>query len=295
MNDYLVPSPYGLERGLSNYSGPDSEELLKRNKYIMPPQWRFHDTPITYKWNSGGYRMRELEDIDYSNYIAFFGCSFTVGTGLPLEDTFAYRIAQQLNLGENYVNAAIGGSSPSLVALNVTRLLERAPMPPKAIVINWPPIHRTHYWWKGQIYFMLPNFNQSAKDPRDIHWRPAYEATITEDSHVLNTFRHLVTTVRTLCRLSGIQLIQFTSGWPSVNPNINQQFTQDHPDIPAISTGQELFTAAQLIDPLVMNRVFARDWVNPSISQNGTRQYIVHPGIIHQDNIVDHFTKEYRP
>jgi hypothetical protein len=282
---YLRPSPYYKDYKITtNYYQTDSMAMFERNKSILGPHWRFYNLPIEYKMNSIGYRMKELEDIDYSNYIAFFGCSYTVGVGLPLEETFAYKIAHMMGLGDNYINAAVGGSSTSWAMLNILRLIGTAPAKPKIIIVNWTYIQRMHYWLRNDLTFMQPN-GTLIKPDISKYWKEVYETTILEVSHINNTFDYIKETVVTLCRLAGIKLIQLSSiAWPA-------DFFNRHPDIIRVPIRPEVLPVNR-ID--IHNLIRARDIVSDiSMSiQDDTGTFTAHPGIYHQDRVVEAFTKE---
>jgi hypothetical protein len=247
-------------------------EMFERNKSILGPHWRFYNLPIEYKMNSIGYRMKELEDIDYSNYIAFFGCSYTVGVGLPLEETFAYKIARMMGLGDNYINAALGGSSTSWAMLNILRLIGTAPAKPKIIIVNWTYIHRMHYWLRNDLTFMLPN-GAMIRPEISKYWKEAYETTILEDSHINNTFDYIKETVVTLCRLAGIKLIQLSSiAWMPAD------FFNRHPDIIQVPISPEV---------LPVNRIDIHNLIRARDIQDSTGTVTAHPGIYYQDRVVE--------
>ena len=111
----------GLRSCTLNFAHTDSEELFLKNKKKFGPRWYYANKTFEYKFNYLGYRMnKELNEVDYDNHIAFFGCSNTVGIGLELEETFSYRIANQL--GVDYINGAIGGASPDFVFLSLIHI-----------------------------------------------------------------------------------------------------------------------------------------------------------------------------
>lgn len=277
----LPQSPHHHHSSDERWSSNDTEADYQQNLERLGEEWRFRTVPVSYKWNRQGYRMVELEEIDQSNYILFLGCSFAVGIGLPLEETYPYQIAAQLGLGTNYVNASINGGSPSTVVLNLVSLLSTALTPPLAVHINWPSPHRQHYWYKDTIQLLLPNYRPHPH-PGDLYWRHAYETTIGEDSHIRHTWHHLVATAATLCKLGGIPLVQMTTHGDSA---------LTHPHVPHIprATTVDLAQAARHRSIHHINRVFARD-----IQQQSDRALWAHPGIYHQDLVVQHFFTRYQ-
>jgi len=91
------------------WSPGDSEELylnnLKTNyDKLKDNGWINHS--FTYKYNSHGFRCNEF---DASPSIVALGCSNTMGTGLPIEHTWSYILAENLNL--TCFNLGVGGGA----------------------------------------------------------------------------------------------------------------------------------------------------------------------------------------
>jgi len=92
------------------WHGTDSKELYQKNLSRNQPlleQYNWIDQPITYKFNSHGFRADEFDSTDPS--VIFIGCSHTLGVGLPVESTWAHIVSNKLKL-KNY-NLGVGGSS----------------------------------------------------------------------------------------------------------------------------------------------------------------------------------------
>jgi hypothetical protein len=264
---YLLPSPQiDTHSFASQFVHNDTQELFKFNLNRYGNDWYWAKNVIVYRFNKLGYRMKELEDVDFNNYYAFFGCSFTVGTGLPIEDTFPYKIAKQSNV--DYVNAGLAGASVEVVFYNIITLLNNAPMKPKVIIINWPELYRTMYWEKDNLVFMSPNPKNPSK-----HWLNSYSEFITEDSNVINRFRMIQTTVKLLCSSMGIKLFQLSSFQGLEN------FKQLFPDIKTPPIGQ---FKNETVETMHLNK--ARDVSN-------TNPVSSHPGLLHQELIVNEFFK----
>lgn len=93
-----------------NWHGTDSEELYQKNlikNRSQLEQYNWIDRPITYKFNSYGFRADEFDSPDPG--IIFIGCSHTLGMGLPVESTWAHQVSTELKL-KNY-NLGLGGAS----------------------------------------------------------------------------------------------------------------------------------------------------------------------------------------
>lgn len=94
-----------------NWLPSDSKELFfeniaKNRQGLIDNGW-LPNKEIKYTFNSHGFRCGEFSESSQS--ILFLGCSYTIGIGLNLENTFSYIVSNKLNL--NLVNLGIGGSS----------------------------------------------------------------------------------------------------------------------------------------------------------------------------------------
>lgn len=205
---YLICSPHPeLINCKSYYAHTDEKVLVEANKKKFGPDWYYYHRPIEYQMNSEGYRMKEVEEVDWDNYILFLGCSFTVGIGILLEDTFVNLVSKQMNI--DYVNGAIGGSSPEFAVNNLIYFLNRAEKLPKAVVITWPDISRTMYWQKSkenmdEPIFKLPSFLEHTK------FSLSYKDYLIESEHQKITFKYKRETAALICKLAEIKLIETT-------------------------------------------------------------------------------------
>jgi hypothetical protein len=92
------------------WHGTDQEELYQQNlikNRSNLEQYNWVDRPITYKFNSHGFRADEFDSA--GSNVMFLGCSHTEGIGLPYESTWAHIVSTKLKL-KNY-NLGIGGAS----------------------------------------------------------------------------------------------------------------------------------------------------------------------------------------
>ena len=87
---------------------------------------------FTYKFNSHGFRCDEFRRVDN---IAFFGCSFTCGIGLPLENTWAYHVSNNLKL-KNF-NLGIGSTGADTSFKLANHYIHQ--IQPKLVVYLEPP------------------------------------------------------------------------------------------------------------------------------------------------------------
>ena len=110
-------------------SQPKKRDALDRLK------WNKLD--ITYKINQNGFRSPEFKK-DEPN-ILFLGCSFTVGIGLDLTNTFSHIVSQTLEL-QNYNLGRGGGSSKTCFRLGEYWIPK---LKPKIVVLLSPAESRT--------------------------------------------------------------------------------------------------------------------------------------------------------
>jgi len=119
--------------------GSDSQANFEKNSLSQPSDWIYNTKDVTYRRNSYGHRSVEPTKL-VDGYILFVGCSITEGIALALEDTYAYKVSQEL--GVPYYNLALNGFGPDLVAQNLSAWFNEIKISPAAVVIQWPQAHR---------------------------------------------------------------------------------------------------------------------------------------------------------
>ena len=80
--------------------GSDSEKQYKRHmkssyQDMLTYGWVDSERKITYEYNTWGFRSDEFTE---TGGIMFLGCSYVVGVGLPVTDTFSHIVVQRLGL-----------------------------------------------------------------------------------------------------------------------------------------------------------------------------------------------------
>jgi len=288
---YLIKSDLLPNSTTSSFIHLDSERQFRINQTVLGKDWYWYDKSFTYQINDYGYRMnKDLHEVNFDNYMAFFGCSYTIGQGLPLEETFAYKIAQRANM--DYVNAAITGSSTDSVFYNFTKLVSTAPNLPKIVVINWPHFARTMYWYKDKIIDFLPITPETDRQSDGVKfWINPYKSHVLETSNFINRFDYIRQNIITFCNLAGIKLFEFTTYQYGDAEYEYANSKMWH--VPWIEEWPIKLQGQELLE--FRNRYFARD-----ITPNSNKilkllkfpNYLVgwaHPGIEYQDQIVDKF------
>jgi hypothetical protein len=125
-----------------NFWSTDSLELFEKNTVSRPANWQWHNTPITYNWNSLGYRTKEIEDLD-KDFILTFGCSFTEGIGINVSDIWNHHVSKSLGL--DLCNLAKGGTGFQQQYYN-SLLWHNSKLPiPKLVIVQWPHKYRKSF------------------------------------------------------------------------------------------------------------------------------------------------------
>lgn len=129
------------QTGRSEFSlyGQDTLALYQSNLTSKGDDWYYKYNRVFYDRNSNGHRSVEASSLS-SGYILFLGCSITVGSSVPLEETFPYKVSQSLD--KDYYNLAVEGAGYDLVAHNLVSWFKTQPKP-SLVVIRWPEMYRT--------------------------------------------------------------------------------------------------------------------------------------------------------
>lgn len=120
--------------------GQDSEvlflETLKSSTHPDTEYYRNKKEKLTYTFNQYGHRCKNIDEIDLNNYILFFGCSHTEGTGNYIEDTFPYIVSQKLSM--DYYNLGLRSSGVDVQLHNLFVWVTRNKLP-NYLIWQWPP------------------------------------------------------------------------------------------------------------------------------------------------------------
>lgn len=114
--------------------GMDTEEVYQqhiKSKYDLMHQYGWVDKKFTYQFNEHGFRSEEFVGGDS---IVFLGASDTLCTGVPLEESWPYKVASSLNL-KRY-NLGLGGASGSTAFRMAKYWLDK--LNPKIVVLMSP-------------------------------------------------------------------------------------------------------------------------------------------------------------
>jgi len=199
-----VSKIYHHKSKVLDFYDTDTSELFVENKKKMGKEWIWYDKPITYELNSLGYRMKEFENIDWTNYMMVLGCSHTFGTGMPFEDLFSTRISKNLNM--DIVNAAIPGGANNAMLINLNKLLSKK-TPPKLIICNWTFLHRWSYMHGDTII----RHGITKILPIENYYDESYINYLQNDFQIHGTFIEMKKQIDTLCKYANIPIWHITS------------------------------------------------------------------------------------
>lgn len=151
--NFLRPVTSKLSGETLDYFGMDHPDHWKFHwdnvKKVHPDA--FHDDTkekIKYKFNTHGYRCKEFNNIDWSNFILFLGCSNTFGQGVP--EKFLVSSLLEKHLKVDCVNLGVPGGSNMLMSDIALHLAERKIFP-KLVVIGWSTLDRIYDIIDNQI------------------------------------------------------------------------------------------------------------------------------------------------
>lgn len=122
-------------RDMSFSRSRDNETHFQNNLKKLGPNWYYAKHPISYKRNNLGHRTKEVNDLDFDNYILCAGCSYTEGIALEADLRYSQILAQLLHT--DVYNMGIGGTGNDITLHNLMSWLLKFDKKPKLIVIQW--------------------------------------------------------------------------------------------------------------------------------------------------------------
>jgi hypothetical protein len=195
-DDYKTTTKPSIAGSVRNYCGTDRPDISLRPDYDGPD--------FNYSFNSMGFRGPELDTSTPA--LASFGCSHTVGIGIPEETRFASVFAKKLGL-INYC-FAVNGSDNLSIMRNVTAFLKNnmENTSTKIILVAWSIRNRFSIAVEpkdNRVEVIVPNQNHplSGLDDLKVLW-----AEHCADVYALECIK----TVDVLCKLAKVKCIQIT-------------------------------------------------------------------------------------
>lgn len=175
------------------WNGTDNEK-----NYLTRGNKKYSKIDITYEETLYGFRSSSTEIFDNNlGTIACFGCSNTVGVGLPWEETWPYLLKQKLNLKYNVKNYGQGGGSCDLISRLVYNYL--LTNKPKIICCLLPSIDRS------EIFL----YNKSIRYGPWVKKEHGEKLGDTENNWFNNFFKN-VAFLKAMCSSNNVQLYMLT-------------------------------------------------------------------------------------
>ena len=196
MNINISPH-YKYANQILHWLPMDTEKLYQHNleHHLTELQkYNWVDSTFTYKFNSHGFRCNEFSNEPSA---VFLGCSLTQGVGLPIENTWANIVANQLNL--KCYNLGIGGGSNDTTFRLAYSWLEI--IKPKIVILCSPLPERLELLSLDCMFQLLPNSSQT-QPGLDFykHW------CINENNGLLNKTKNVLA-IENLCSRQNIKFI----------------------------------------------------------------------------------------
>lgn len=130
------------EKYLINISKPENKNHLT-----------YSPTDIEYSYNSYGFRSEEFTNLD--NDILYFGCSFTEGTGSPLNHVWSYQLHEKIkslypkSASLQYYSLGMGSLSIDGITRKIYGAIENIKLRPKMIICFFPHIMRQELYFQN--------------------------------------------------------------------------------------------------------------------------------------------------
>lgn len=190
---------HGLSGKTVSWIPSDSEERYKQNLLRRPDllkKYGWDEHSVSYTFNKEGFRADEFTG-GVGDSVVFLGCSLTVGVGMPLEDTWAYKVASILGLRR--YNLGIGAGSNDTCFRMAYYWIPR--LRPKYVVMLSPSENRIELITDEEQFLFVPSMYYDRFDGFYQEWigHPA-NAQMNRIKNVMG--------VQTVCNSIGVPLLE---------------------------------------------------------------------------------------
>ena len=118
-----------------NFYSTDNKNLFKENNKKLGKEWAYYKANIEYKFNSLGYRTKEISELS-KDFLLTFGCSYTEGVGLYQQEIWTEYVAKFLNL--DLYNHAKHSTGPDIQYYNAMLWAMSKKPKPSLVIVQWP-------------------------------------------------------------------------------------------------------------------------------------------------------------
>jgi hypothetical protein len=176
------------------------------------PDWT---EQFDYEFNSLGFRG--IDFLPGTDHLVTFGCSHTVGIGIPQKARFGDQLGKDLDM--KHLSFASGGADMLTVLHNINCFLtlSAGEIRPKLAVILWPSVARfTSYTIKSGLVYSMPNI---PNDPSAEEWKKQFIVNWAENVSFLY-LAEIIRSVDIMFKAHNIELMQMSFDrfpvWPDV-------------------------------------------------------------------------------
>ena len=127
---------------VEHFFSTDSERIYKKNLKKYGETWEYYNTAIEYKFNSLGYRTKEISEL-HDDFMLTFGCSYTEGVGLSQSDVWPEQLSQIIKI--DLYNAAKQATGMDFQFWNAMRWAQTNQPDPKLVIVQWPQKNRKRF------------------------------------------------------------------------------------------------------------------------------------------------------
>jgi hypothetical protein len=179
----------------SNWYKNVTVNKLKSESNIVADNYK--NINIEYVFDENGYRLFRPESFkNVKDEIFCFGCSFTLGFGLPEDHTWPYILGKKINMKP--INYGVSAISTDFIARQVYQIFNTIPKEkyPKHVFIFFPDIFRKEYLINegDKIYynrFMISAPRGTAEESIK-HFRPEYVDAYFKGNGIVSLFFNFV-------------------------------------------------------------------------------------------------------
>lgn len=209
----------------TKYLSTDSAKEYSKNIRKLGKDWEWYGVDINYDFNSLGYRSKDPKDLR-NDYLLAFGCSYTEGIGLNLEDTYITQLANHFSL--DLLNLSHGGQGIDYCFYNTINYINKMINKPKFVVYQWPFETRKSFLYAEKITeynsgldFLHPHYDSNNKNRcellnMDDRWYE--ERFLADEGEMLKQMLYYIDTVNLLWKAMDVPVFNFH--WPSVDPEL---------------------------------------------------------------------------
>ena len=166
------------------FFGKWEKNAYEVNKRKLGAEWYYSDNkhnPLTYNFNSNGYRCSHSHPNDYDDYFLAIGCSNTLGMGIHEENRYSNIIEKNTQIPT--FNLGYSGGSALYVFYNISYFLSCNIKPPRCVFIQWPePFRYTVITDYGIDRIGLVNSNKKEKQRLARYWHEVHPSASQESS-----------------------------------------------------------------------------------------------------------------